>query len=400
MKIGLSLLVVALIALAQSPTQPRGGPTPLDPLPQRMSPVVQTCVPCHGTRGEGRPEAGYPRIAGQSALYLGRQLDSYAAGTRRDPTMEPIARGLPPDLRVEVSAYFAQTAAPAARGVSTLTAAWAERGRVLAVSGDPRRAVQACVNCHGPGGGGQPPGIPYLAGLDDGYIRATLMAWTDGRRRNDSGQQMAVIAKALSSDDVTAVARYYAAEPPPPPVPTNLVEAGRPRLLPAGMRRSIMLDTRSPDAAGSEGRAPMTGGQDGVGQTGESAETPGAGNTSGGSGDGRADTSASRARAGAASSSGDPVQGRALVASGAYGCTACHVVPGIRAPRGVVGPALGALAARPFIAGQLPNTFDVLVTFLRDPPSQVPATGMPDVGLSSQQARDIAAYLYSLPAAD
>ena len=89
-------------------------------------------------------------------------------------------------------------------------------------------------------------------------------------------------------------------------------------------------------------------------------------------------------------------KGRTLIANGAYGCTACHVVPGIRSPRGIVGPPLGGLARRPFIAGQLPNTPDVLVAFLRDPPSLVAATGMPNVGLSVEDARHIAAYLYTL----
>ncbi|HEU4698254.1 MAG TPA: c-type cytochrome [Gemmatimonadales bacterium] len=93
---------------------------------------------------------------------------------------------------------------------------------------------------------------------------------------------------------------------------------------------------------------------------------------------------------------GDPAHGRRLVADGAYGCTACHTIPGIRAPRGDVGPPLAGLARRPFIAGALPNTPDVLVAFLQDPPARVPQTGMPDVGLGAAQARDIAAYLYTL----
>jgi len=94
--------------------------------------------------------------------------------------------------------------------------------------------------------------------------------------------------------------------------------------------------------------------------------------------------------------SGDAVRGRALVASGAYGCAACHDIPGIRAPRGIVGPPLRGLAQRGFIAGELPNTPDVLVAFLRDPSSLVPATGMPNVGLTVEDARHIAAYLYTL----
>jgi cytochrome c2 len=68
------------------------------------------------------------------------------------------------------------------------------------------------------------------------------------------------------------------------------------------------------------------------------------------------------------------------------------------APYGVVGPPLDGMASRAFIAGQLPNTPDVLVAFLQNPAALVPATAMPDVRLGLAQARDIAAYLYTLTA--
>jgi cytochrome c2 len=97
---------------------------------------------------------------------------------------------------------------------------------------------------------------------------------------------------------------------------------------------------------------------------------------------------------------GDPARGQAIVTSGAYGCTACHAMPGRRSPQGVVGPPLGGMASRAFIAGQLPNEPEVLVAFLQDPPALVPATGMPDVRLGLDDARHIAAYLYTLEPSD
>jgi len=301
--------------------------------------------------------------------------------------MEPIAKGLAPDLRAAVSMYYAQQDAPTATGASTFTAPWAERGRVLATSGDLERRVQACVNCHGPGGIGQAPTAPYLAGLDDGYLRATLNAWKEGRRSNDAGQQMAVIAKALSPEDVAAVARYYAGATSPRPAPPNLVEVGRPQLRSPGTTRSITMDSKASGISGSEGRAPLTGGELGLGQSGQSGR-----NTE--------ETGESMGAPGmpgyALVFSGDAVRGRALVASGAYGCAACHDIPGIRAPRGIVGPPLRGLAQRGIIAGELPNTPDVLVAFLRDPSALVPATGMPNVGLTIEDARHIAANLYTL----
>jgi cytochrome c2 len=97
---------------------------------------------------------------------------------------------------------------------------------------------------------------------------------------------------------------------------------------------------------------------------------------------------------------GDPARGRAILASGIHGCTACHDIPGIDTLRGVVGPPLDGMAERGLIAGQLPNKPGVLVAFLQSPPALVPDTGMPDVGLTPEQARHIAAYLYTLEAAD
>lgn len=94
--------------------------------------------------------------------------------------------------------------------------------------------------------------------------------------------------------------------------------------------------------------------------------------------------------------SGDAARGRAIVATGVHGCIACHAIPGIRGARGVAGPPLGGFTRRAFIAGQLANTPKVLVDFLRNPPKLVPQTGMPDVGLTLDEARHVAAFLATL----
>jgi mono/diheme cytochrome c family protein len=97
---------------------------------------------------------------------------------------------------------------------------------------------------------------------------------------------------------------------------------------------------------------------------------------------------------------GDPARGLALVAGGSYGCAACHAIPDIRFPKGNVGPPLAGMAGRSLIAGHLPNKPGVMVAFLQNPPALAPQTGMPNVGLTTEQARDIAAYLYTLEAPD
>ena len=97
---------------------------------------------------------------------------------------------------------------------------------------------------------------------------------------------------------------------------------------------------------------------------------------------------------------GDPARGFSLLATGMHGCQACHAIPGIRAPKGVVGPPLAGMARRGFISGQLPNRPGVMVAFLQDPAELLPQTGMPDTHLTLQQARDVAAYLYTLERPD
>jgi len=79
-----------------------------------------------------------------------------------------------------------------------------------------------------------------------------------------------------------------------------------------------------------------------------------------------------------------------------YKCGSCHTIPGIRDANGVFGPPLNELARRSIIAGDFPNEPNILVRWLKNPTSMKPATAMPDLGLSEQQARDTAAYLETL----
>jgi mono/diheme cytochrome c family protein len=89
---------------------------------------------------------------------------------------------------------------------------------------------------------------------------------------------------------------------------------------------------------------------------------------------------------------GDADRGR--VALVAHECGACHRIPGIPGARGTVGPPLGDLRDRLYIAGQLPNEPDRVVGWIVDAPAHDPRTAMPDLAVSEAEARDIAAYLY------
>jgi cytochrome c2 len=79
-----------------------------------------------------------------------------------------------------------------------------------------------------------------------------------------------------------------------------------------------------------------------------------------------------------------------------YGCTGCHVIPGIRNASGQVGPDLGDVARRVYVAGVITNTPEHLIRFIVDPQSIDPDAAMPRTGISADEARDVAAYLYSI----
>jgi cytochrome c len=79
-----------------------------------------------------------------------------------------------------------------------------------------------------------------------------------------------------------------------------------------------------------------------------------------------------------------------------YGCGACHSIPGIPGADTYVGPLLTAYSRRHYIAGSLPNTHENLIRWLQNPQAIEPGTAMPNLGLTEVEARDIAAYLYTL----
>jgi cytochrome c len=81
-----------------------------------------------------------------------------------------------------------------------------------------------------------------------------------------------------------------------------------------------------------------------------------------------------------------------------YGCGSCHTIAGIDGAKGLVGPPLTGIADRAYIAGMLANNPDNMVTWIMHPQQVVPGNAMLDLGVSDADARDIAAYLYTLRA--
>lgn len=165
------------------------------------------CAQCHAFNGASDGSGAFPRVAGQSTYYLAKQLRDFASGVRTSAIMTPIAKALSPENVSDVSAYYATVSAPFLP-LKPGDPALIKRGEQLAKVGSARQQIQSCDNCHGPGGAGEPPAIPYLAGQYGHYIDFTLHMWRQGYRKT-SPDEMTVVAKQLSEDDIAALAAYY-----------------------------------------------------------------------------------------------------------------------------------------------------------------------------------------------
>src|SRR5690606_38702662 len=91
---------------------------------------------------------------------------------------------------------------------------------------------------------------------------------------------------------------------------------------------------------------------------------------------------------------GSVERGRLLIDR--YQCGACHTIPGVPLARGTAGPPLAQFGRRSYIAGKIPNTEASLAKWIVSPHSLVSNTAMPSMGVTPDDARDMAAYLRSL----
>ncbi|HEX2027409.1 MAG TPA: c-type cytochrome [Nitriliruptorales bacterium] len=90
----------------------------------------------------------------------------------------------------------------------------------------------------------------------------------------------------------------------------------------------------------------------------------------------------------------DAEMGRELIKQ--YGCGTCHTIPGVAGADGLVGPPLTSFSQRSFIAGRLQNSPENLARWIENPKDVDPETAMPDLGVTAEEARSMAAYLHSI----
>jgi thiosulfate dehydrogenase len=208
-------LTAGLLVMATLPVILSAAPSVHTPKAAAKPAAADTavCVACHGANGEGSAAAHVPRIAGQSAEYLQKQLEDYASGARDNAIMANFAKALSEDQRRDLAQRYAAMSAPflpeAAASQKQLA-----RGHQLAYQGDESLRVQACNACHGPDGAGVLHAAPYLAGQSSEYIGTALKAFQTGSRKNDAGELMRSVASRLAEADISAAAAYFAREGP------------------------------------------------------------------------------------------------------------------------------------------------------------------------------------------
>lgn len=161
------------------------------------------CARCHGLDGNSDMPR-FPRLAGQSAAYVKKQLDDFRSGRRTNDEggMSGMAEILTAAEIEAVSLHFAaqvpRVMAGVAEGDTTL-------GRRIYTRGRP--GVAACVACHGAASPAV-AGAPLIAGQHAGYLQKQLLDFKRGARRNDAGRVMRRIAAALKDSEIRALAAF------------------------------------------------------------------------------------------------------------------------------------------------------------------------------------------------
>jgi cytochrome c553 len=165
----------------------------------------QLCQGCHGENGIST-EPLIPKLAGQYAMYIAKELRNYQAGTRSHQIMNAMAATISDENLADIAAYFASQNKMKGDG-----SADNQLGKELFLHGDTSRMRLACVNCHGIKGKGLAPTMPMfpvIGGQHKDYIRRQLINFRDGYRTNSPNAIMNRIASSLTDDEIESLAEY------------------------------------------------------------------------------------------------------------------------------------------------------------------------------------------------
>ncbi len=162
------------------------------------------CVACHGVDGNS-PNGQWPKIAGQHAQYIVKQLKDYKSGKRKNAIMVGMAAALSDQDMEDLAAYYQSQNLKRGGANADLVAL----GESIYRGGNLTTNVTACVACHNPNGAGNPmANFPAISGQHAQYIADQLRYFKGGQRANDLNRMMRNVAVRMSEEEIEAVASY------------------------------------------------------------------------------------------------------------------------------------------------------------------------------------------------
>lgn len=165
-----------------------------------------SCFLCHGERGESTSEV-FPRLAGQHAEYVAKQLTAFQSGQRKSSTMASMVAKLTPDEMLALGRYYEGMNLPREEAKDPQLAAM---GRYIYHSGNKFSGVPACASCHGAAAEGS-ANLPRLATQFSGYIHTQLKSFGKRERTNDNAVMHSVVEK-MTELEMAAVAEYVSSK--------------------------------------------------------------------------------------------------------------------------------------------------------------------------------------------
>ena len=166
--------------------------------------INNLCIACHAIDGNSVVSVN-PRLAGQHAAYISKQLNNFKSGLRENIVMAGMVANLTEEDMINLGNYFSEQdillLSAQKNGVGSL-------GENIFRAGIRSKGVAACAGCHGPSGHGIPDKYPRLNAQHSEYTLAQLNAFRLGLRKNDPEAVMRTIAQKLTEQEMQSVADY------------------------------------------------------------------------------------------------------------------------------------------------------------------------------------------------
>ena len=161
-----------------------------------------TCAACHGVDANGIDALSTPKLRGQHAPYLKRQLAHFRQGVRFTGRYAQTMGAIAQDLTMAQIATVTQYLASLEPGSPSFIA---DTGSLF--------SGRNCVSCHGEDGRSSAWGVaPSLAGQNPWYVERQLQDFRDGNRGSHKsdlrGRMMRPQAESLSDEQIKALGKY------------------------------------------------------------------------------------------------------------------------------------------------------------------------------------------------